>query len=170
MVNRQLEISRTKRVALALAVWGSVATFGVWQYRSAVIATQEQMAMNDARSEGLEAIMADDHYGVITVDTAGMIVDFNPGAERLTGAPEAEAIGKHVGEIVCGELVAKLQQAFAARSADQQSAKVQVVNCDMIGSAVKVRCRIYAARSKRTGEIVGVVLVDPAANVKVDPG
>lgn len=155
------------RVAIGLGIWAFVATFFVHQYRTAVNQTELQLSDDAARSEGLEAMMADDHYGVITVDKMGRITDFNPGADRLTGMGEAEAMGRHVGEVVCGELVTKLGQAFADRATAEKSAKVLVVNCDMIGSAVKVRCRIYAARSKRSGDLVGVVLVDPQANVKL---
>lgn len=168
MINHEWQLSRGMRLTLGLGLWACVATFAVYQYRTAAKQTELQLSSESARSEGLEAIMSDDHYGVITVDRAGKITDFNPGAERLTGISEADAMGHHVGEVVCGELVEKLGQAFRDRDASEGVAKVLVVNCDMVGSAVKVRCRIYAARSKKSGELLGVVLVDPRANVKVE--
>lgn len=176
MIDRQLIHSRGVRVILALTVWGGMATFGLWQYRNAQIATEAQLAreteareLDAARSDGLEAIMADDHFGVITVNTALEVLDWNPGVVNLTGVAEADAKGHDVGAMVCGELTAKLQQAFAVRTASEESAKVLVENCALLGSGVEVRCRIYAARSKKTGEMLGVVLVDPRANVKVEP-
>jgi PAS domain S-box-containing protein len=191
MIDRQLIHSRGVRVVLALAVWGGMASFGLWQYRSASIATTAQLAresearataekaqalaekarvlavkareLEATRSEGLEAIMADDHYGVITVDRDGRVIDWNPGVENLSRVSEAEALGQNIADLVCGELTAKLERSFQEREAGD--GKVLVENCDMIGSAVKVRCRIYSARSKKTGDILGVVLVDPQANV-----
>lgn len=167
MIDRQLIHSRTARTIFAAIIWASVATWGVYFYRQASKATEIQLAAAAARSDGLEAIMADDHFGVITCDGTGAVIDWNAGAERLTGVAEAEAMGRHVGELVCGELTERLGRAFSERTIDDNSARVHVVNCAMARSGVEVRCRIYAARSKNTGEILGVVLVDPRANVKI---
>lgn len=167
MIDRQLIHSRPARMLAAAIVWATVATWGVYFYRHASRATEIQLAAASARSDGLEAIMADDHFGVITCDATGAVIDWNNGAERLTGVQEIDAMGRHVGELVCGELTERLGRAFAERTANDDSAKVHVVNCAMARSGVEVRCQIYAARSKNTGEILGVVLVDPRANVKV---
>lgn len=163
MIDRQLIHSRTARNVFGVLVWAAVATWGTYFYWQASSATEVQLAREAARSEGLEAIMADDHYGVITVGRDGRVIDWNPGVENLSNIAESDALGKDVADLVCGELTAKLERSFREREAGE--GKVLVENCDMIGSAVKVRCRIYSARSKQTGDILGVVLVDPQANV-----
>lgn len=167
MINRELQLSRGHRVALGLSVWAIVASFGVYQYRTAARKTAEILASANARSEGLEALMADDHFGVITVDETFQITDFNPGAELLTGVSEEIALRHNVSDIVCGELADVLREEMAERRANPKTARVRVINCDMVGEETRVRCRVCITETIG-GKMLGVILVDPTANVKHD--
>ena len=56
--------------------------------------------MAEQRGRWLYAVVQSMRDGVVTVDCHGRITMLNPAAERMTGWPQSEAIGKPIGDIV----------------------------------------------------------------------
>ena len=117
------------------------------------------------REQGrLAAIFQHSTEGILTVDTALRIIDFNPAMERLTGWPESEVLGRFYYEVLrpkdrqgndVGLQGSPILQAFAGQ---------QVVNREMMISArdgqrfdVRVTASIvYSARGEPMNGILNI--------------
>ncbi len=53
-----------------------------------------------AEKDKSEAILARVASGVIVTDSRGVVLQFNPGAERISGTPAADAVGRSCGELL----------------------------------------------------------------------
>jgi PAS domain S-box-containing protein len=53
--------------------------------------------------------------GIITMDAAGIVLEFNPAAETMFGYSRAEAVGKELAELIIPPLLRDRQRAGLAR-------------------------------------------------------
>src|SRR5947209_6287838 len=125
-------------------------------------ALKSQSLMKEQRR--LAAIFQNSAEGILTVDTAMRIIDFNPAMERLTGWPESEVLGRFYYEVLrprdrqgneLGLQGSPILQAFAGQN---------VVDREMVisardGQRFDVRVAASCVRSARGEPMSGILNV-----------
>lgn len=117
--------------------------------------------MNAAHLRALVQMAAD---GIISIDTQGKVLDYNPAAEHILGWAPAEVIGKNVGmllpEALSGQLAEYLQKHEQAqnRGAEPLSNRIsEVLGQHKNGSLVPLRVALSQADARGQRMYVGIL-------------
>jgi diguanylate cyclase (GGDEF)-like protein/PAS domain S-box-containing protein len=95
---------------------------------------------------------------VFTVDHAGYVTRWNPAAERITGFPAGEVVGRHVGALVGGEDPADEYEGVLQLAARMGRLELDREWVRRDGSTFRAEGRITAIRGER-GDLLGFVTV-----------
>ncbi len=93
--------------------------------------SEQALARSEAQARGIFKSVAD---GIITIDTDGVIVEFNPSAENIFGYSLAEIIGQDVGVLMPKEYYKKHQAGFNKYVSSGQSTIIKSI---IVGEGLK---------------------------------
>lgn len=103
----------------------------------------------------LAAIVQSSHDAIISKDTDGTILSWNPAAEELYGYTAEEAIGRHIGFIFPPELrTSELEDIMAHLRTFAGTRRVETERLTKTGQRIEVEVRISPIRNSR-GELLG---------------
>lgn len=126
----------------------------LWRHDTAM--GRSQAALENL-TDRLSAVLTNAPLPIMTMDRAGLIVTWNPAAERTFGWSAEAALGRP-SPIVPPDATETSEQAFQATLAGETSSERRVSRLRSDGSTVELR-RWTAPLRNRGGDVVGVVAV-----------
>ena len=114
------------------------------------------MARAQSQAERIERIVTATPLSIIEFDTQGIIQVWNPSAERIYGWSAAEAIGKHVIELLVPSVAREQVQSIVEMLLSGQVANSRDTNITKRGDLIT--CQWYnAVLRDTTGKVIGVL-------------
>ncbi|MCA1570238.1 MAG: PAS domain S-box protein [Chloroflexi bacterium] len=101
-----------------------------------------------------EALVEVSPTGIVTGDVQGVVTSWNPAAERLFGYTAAEAIGRHIDDLVANQSVVKAEARAMTKSLVENPAGIVTQRTHKNGSLVDVY--VVGAPIVVGGELVGI--------------
>jgi PAS domain S-box-containing protein len=124
---------------------------------AAVVSERENLLRNQAAIEArlrLAAIVESSDDAIMSVDTDGIITDWNKGAERLYGYTETEAIGLPLASLVPSNLLDEENDILQRSKAGERIEHYETIRVTKSGKNVDVSLTISPLRDS-AGRIVG---------------
>lgn len=116
---------------------------------------RQELDRADGRQALLAAVVQSSHDAIISKDSKGIILTWNPAAEELYGYSAGEAIGRHISFIVPPELREnQLEDIMAQLPTLAGTRRFETERLNNKGERIEVEVRISPIRNSR-GELLG---------------
>jgi PAS domain S-box-containing protein len=183
-MNRELGMTKTKRVVWGLCSYALAATvFGAGLY-SALVATRREEARQRAayvamseRQEALYALINSDNHGLAILDEDGLIVEWNEALEKWSGYKQAELLGTPIVRLMDRESAARHTPAFRERMDGDgvDRTRVTPIKCKLYPKASQVPVWLQANvravyPEHRPDHPYAIALINPVAAVEGQQG
>ena len=109
---------------------------------------------SEIRNSLLEAIVDSSADAIVSKDLNGIVILWNPGAERLFGYTAAEMIGRHISVLIPPELLSEEEEIISKIARDQQIRHYETRRVRKDGRMIHVSLSISPVKNAR-GQVVG---------------
>jgi PAS domain S-box-containing protein len=116
-------------------------------------------AIRDGSERTQTAIIASSSDAIISKDTRGRIVSWNPGAQALYGYTSAEMLGRDIRELIPAVLLEEEDGLFARVVAGEHVLEYETLRRRADGSTVQI-AKTMSPVNDSTGTVVGVSAID----------
>jgi PAS domain S-box-containing protein len=116
-------------------------------------------AIRDGSERTQTAIIASSSDAIISKDTRGRIVSWNPGAQALYGYTSAEMLGRDIRELIPAVLLEEEDGLFARVVAGEHVLEYETLRRRADGSTVQI-AKTMSPVNDSTGAVVGVSAID----------